>query len=209
MLNAVVHNFQEQLEYSADLSDESSWVSFYKRLWPEMIAAVRIDKNSQFQKWGIDREILLPNGKRFTIDEKKRKLDYNDLLLEEWSVCDFDYKNKKVIRGKKAGWAVDPDKRCDFVAYAIQPAGKCFLLPFEMTRQTCIHNLPKWKQNQNWYPKPAGNNGYTTVSIAVPFSEFRIRLWEQMHRKFGSETPLPLPTEQTKQILLFQHGEAT
>ena len=208
MLNAVIHNFQDQLEYSAELSDEMAWVAFYKRLWPDMIAAVRIDKNSQFQRWGVDREILLPNGKRFTIDEKKRKLDYGDLLLEEWSVADFDWTTKTVIKGKKIGWALDTEKRCDFVAYAIQSSGKCFLLPFEMTRQTCIHNLQRWKQNQNWYPKPARNNGYTTVNIAVPFSEFRIRLWEQMHRKFGSETPLPLPTEQTKQILLFQHGEA-
>jgi len=133
MLNAVIHNFQDQLEYSAKLSDEASWVSFYKRLWPDMIAAVRIDKNSQFQKWGIDREILLPNGKRFSIDEKKRKLDYGDLLLEEWSVADFDYENRKVIRGKKIGWALDPEKRCDFVAYAVQSSGKCFLLPFAVS----------------------------------------------------------------------------
>jgi len=208
MLNAVIHNFQDQLEYSAKLSDEASWVSFYKRLWPDMIAAVRIDKNSQFQKWGIDREILLPNGKRFSIDEKKRKLDYGDLLLEEWSVADFDYENRKVIRGKKIGWALDPEKRCDFVAYAVQSSGKCFLLPFELTRQTCIHNFSKWKQNQNWYPKPAENEGYTTVNVAVPFTEFRLRLWEQMHRKFGSESSLPLPSPQSNQTLLFQHGVA-
>lgn len=205
MLNVVVHSFQTQLEYSAELSDESSWISFYKRLWPDMIAAIRIDKNSQFQKWGIDREVLLQNGKRFSIDEKKRKMDYGDLLLEEWSVCDFDYENKKVVRGKKPGWALDPEKRCDFVAYAIQSSGKCFLLPFELTRQTCIHNFQKWKKNPNWYPKPAKNEGYTTVNVAVPFEEFRIKLWEQMHRKFGTEEPLPLSRLETNQMLLFQH----
>lgn len=205
MLNAVIHNFQEQLEYSADLSDESSWAAFYKRLWPNIVSAVRIDKNSKFQKWGIDREIYLENGKRFSIDEKKRKLDYGDLLLEEWSVADFDYENKRVIRGKKVGWALDPEKRCDFVAYAIQSSGKCFLLPFELTRQTCIHNFPTWKNNPKWYPKPAKNDGYTTVNVAVPFEEFRVRLWEQMHRKFGSNIPLPLPRQETNQMVLFQH----
>lgn len=209
MLNAVIHNFQDQLEYSANLSDESSWVEFYRRLWPDLIAAVRIDKNSKFQQWGIDREVLLPNGKRFSIDEKKRKLDYGDLLLEEWSVCDFDFENKKVIRGIKKGWAIDPEKRCDFIAYAVQSSGKCYLLPFELTRQTCVHNFPRWKQNSSWYPKSAKNNGYTTVNVAVPFTEFRIRLWEQMHRKFGSEIPLPLPSEKTSQLLLFQYGAST
>lgn len=206
MLNAVIHDFQEQLEYSTDLSDESSWVAFYKRLWPDMIAAVRIDKNSQFQKWGIDREILLPNGKRFSVDEKKRKEAYNDLLLEEWSVCDFDYDKKIVKRGIKSGWSVDPDKRCDFVAYAVQPLGKCYLLPFELTRQTCLHNFPRWKKVAAWYPKAARNNGYTTVNVAVPFDEFRVRLWEQMHRRFGSDHALPMPQQQSQQILLFQHG---
>ena len=171
-----------------------------------MITAVRIDKNSQFQKWGIDREIYLSNGKRFSIDEKKRKLDYGDLLLEEWSVCDYDWDNKRVIHGKKRGWAVDPDKRCDFVAYAVQSSGRCYLLPFELTRQTCIHNFPKWRQNTSWYPKAAKNDGYTTVNVAVPFQEFRVRLWEQMHRKFGTENPLPLPIVESKQTLLFQHG---
>ncbi len=206
MIDAVVHSFQNQLEYSAALSDESSWVEFYRRLWPNIVTAVRIDKNSQFQKWGIDREIYLSNGKRFSIDEKKRKLDYGDLLLEEWSVCDYDWDNKKVIRGKKVGWAIDPDKRCDFVAYAVQSSGRCYLLPFELTRQTCIHNFPKWRQNTSWYPKAAKNDGYTTVNVAVPFQEFRVRLWEQMHRKFGTENPLPLPIVESKQTLLFQHG---
>ena len=175
-----------------------------------MIAAVRIDKNSMYQKWGVDRLILLPNGKKFSIDEKKRRIDYGDLLLEEWSVCDFDFENKSVIRGKKVGWAIDPDKRCDFVAYAVQSSGKCFLLPFELTRQTCKVNFPKWKQNGNWYPKPAANNGYTTVNVAVPFQEFRIRLWEQMHRKFGCDNHLPLPKMESKQgVLSFDHAVST
>ena len=206
MLNAVIHNFQDQLEYSAELSDESSWVSFYKRLWPDMIAAVRIDKNSQFQRWGVDREILLPNGKRFTIDEKKRKLDYGDLLLEEWSVADFDWTTKTVIKGKKIGWALDAEKRCDFVAYSVPEAGKCFLLPFELTRQTFKANLSAWKaKGSAWYPKPAINDGYTTINVAVPYDVFKMALWQQMHRQFGSTIPLPIMQREGQQLALFQH----
>lgn len=207
MNNVVIHDFQERLEYSATLSDEPAWVAFYRRLWPEMLAAVSIDKNSQFQKWGIDREILLPNGKRFTVDEKKREKDYGDLLFEEWSVADFDYKTKKVIRGKKIGWTLDPDKRCDFVAYSIPNAGKCFLLPFELTRQTFKHNLNSWKaKGTSWYPKAAENKGYTTINVAVPFPVFRVALWEQMHRKFGESLPLPIMREDNPQYHLFEHS---
>lgn len=206
MLNGVVHNFHDQLEYSADLSDEAAWITFYKRLWPDMVAAVRIDKDCQLQRWGIDREILLPNGKRFSIDEKKRKLDYGDLLLEEWSVCDFDSAKNTIIRGKKIGWALDPDKRCDYVAYAVQSSSKCYLLPFELTRQTCKVNFIKWKKNSKWYPKVAMNDGYATVNVAVPFPVFRVALWEQMHRKWGGGISLPLPSVTTDQLLLFHHS---
>lgn len=206
MLNAVVHNFQEQLEYSAQLSDEDSWVDFYRRLWPDMVAAIRIDKNSMYQKWGIDRLILLPNGKQFSIDEKKRKVDYGDLLLEEWSVCDFDVESNSVIKGKKVGWALDPDKRCDFVAYAIQSSSRCYLLPFELTRQTCKVNFAKWKQHKGWYPKAAANEGYTTVNLAIPWEVFRLKLWEQMHRKFSNGDALPLPKKESNQMILtFNH----
>ena len=206
MLNAVIHNFQEQLEYSAQLSDEPAWVAFYKRLWPDMIAAVRIDKNSQFQKWGIDREILLPNGKRFSIDEKKRTKYWGDILLEEWSVADFDYETK-IVKGKKIGWALDPEKRCDFVAYSIPDAGKCFLLPFELTRQAFKANLAAWKaKGPAWYPKAARNEGYITINVAVPYDVFKAALWQQMHRAFGSAIPLPLMSRETSQLGLFQHG---
>lgn len=205
MSNVVIHDFQEQLEYSATLSDENSWIEFYRRLWPDMLAAIRIDANSQFQKWGIDREILLPNGKRFSIDEKKRKKDYGDLLLEEWSVCDFDFDKKQVIRGKKIGWALDHNKRCDFVAYSIAESSKCYLLPFELTRQTCLHNIERWRKNPAWYPKTANNKGYTTVNAAIPFNEFKMCLWQQMHRRFGSENRLPVPIKESPQTLLFQY----
>lgn len=206
MLNAVVHNFQEQLEYSAQLSDEPAWIAFYKRLWPDMLAAVRIDKNSKFQQWGIDREILLPNGKRFSIDEKKRKKDYGDLLLEEWSVATFDKSSNTVIKGSKIGWTLDPEKRCDYVAYSIPEAGKCFLLPFELTRQTFKQNLEKWKKNKTYYPRVAFNDGYATINCAIPYDIFKIALWQQMHRKFGNTTPLPLQRIETPQLVLFQHG---
>ena len=58
--DSVTHNFQERLKFSADLSDEPSWVEFYRRLWPEMITCVRLDKLSKWQLAGIDREIVLP-----------------------------------------------------------------------------------------------------------------------------------------------------
>lgn len=208
MVDVVVHDFQERLAFSNELSDEPAWIDFYKRLWPDMIAAIRIDKNSKFQKWGIDREILLPNGKRFTVDEKKRESDWKDILLEEWSVCDFDWDKREVIRGKKPGWAVDDEKRCDFIAYAMPKHGRCYLLPFELLRQTVKYHLPAWRNNKHWYPKAAKNNGYTTVNVAVPTDDLFYAMKRIMHRKFGEQAPLPLPSS-NRQMTIFDHGVAT
>src|SRR5215510_13542765 len=82
----LIHRFSDQLEYSSGLSDEPAWIAFYRGLWPDLMLVIRIDRDSEWQRHGVDREIVMPNGKRFYIDEKKRKKDYGDVLLEEWSV---------------------------------------------------------------------------------------------------------------------------
>lgn len=186
-VNGIVHRFADQLEYSAVLSDEPAWINFYRRLWPDLSMAIRIDCNSQYQKDGIDREILLPNGKRFRIDEKKRKKDYGDVLLEEWSVFygDPDARNK-------VGWALDSTKRCDFIAYAIPVACKCYLLPFELLRQAFVVNRSGW--SRSFGTCDAWNEGYVTRSIPIPWKTLQTELVRQMLRRFDAmalELPAP------------------
>lgn len=204
----IVHNFQEQLDYSAELSGEEAWISFYRRLWPDAIMIVRIDKNSQCQKWGVDREILLPSGRRVSIDEKKRKKDYGDCLLEIWSVADVDRATNRILKTKKVGWTLDPEKRCDYIAYAIPTAGRCYLLPNELLRKTTQVNLEKWKESQYCeYPRFSENRGYTTVNIAVPWDLLFAGMKQQMFRKFGDELPLPSPKKEVGQMALnFDHA---
>lgn len=200
-IDAVVHDFQECLEWSASLSDERSWVEFYRRLWPDMISCVRIDKDSKWQRWGVDREIVLP-GKHVYIDEKKREGDkYTDVLLEEWSVADFDWERREVKNPRKVGWALDADKRCDYVAYSIPANGLCYMLPFELLRSACFHNIPRWRENPRWYPKPAKNPGYVTINVAVPWSELQRALIAEMRRFFSAAGPdLPIPRAVGKQL---------
>lgn len=190
--NAVIHHFAERLEWSAELSDEPSWVAFYKRLWPDLVTAVRIDQNSEWQKAGIDRLLILKNGRSFTVDEKKRAKDYGDILIEEWSVG-------RVVNGQycgeKVGWSLDQAKRCDFIAYAIPTATKCYLLPFEILRQACVHNLERWKKlasgGRPAYPLDAQNEGYLTRNCSVPWGELKRAMCEQMLRRFAVDIQLP------------------
>ncbi len=148
-LKAVVHSFSKQLEYSVTLSDEPSWVAFYQGIFPNMISAQRIDQDGPLQRQGVDRIITLDSGKQILIDEKKRTKDYGDLLLEALSVCTFDWETKQVDFEKmtKPGWAVDPAKTCDYIAYAIPSSGKCFLLPYSLLRETCNTFFKEWDTN--------------------------------------------------------------
>jgi hypothetical protein len=197
MINGVIHNFNERLEHSQTLSDEPAWLAFYKRLWPDLLVAVRIDKDSKSQRWGIDREILLPEGRRVLIDEKKRDTDYGDILLEEWSVGRYRNGMKSDYVGEKVGWAFDKSKRCDFIAYAIIPAKTCYLLPCELLRQACVHNIDEWRKakikGRPAYPKDAHNSTYITRNVAVEWPELKRALTEQMLRKFGNGEVLELP----------------
>lgn len=185
--NGVTHNFQTQLAESLRLSDEPSWVKFYQEVWPEMLCCVRIDANSKWQRCGIDRMVLLPDGQQFMIDEKKRMGTYDDFLCEEWSVVPDNGGPKKV------GWTLDCTKRCDFVAYAIQRLGKCHLLPFEILRRTAETYLAEWKQVKFAYPKKAENNGYDTINCSVTWNRLYDDMRRTCQRQFGVAPSLVLP----------------
>jgi len=198
--SGIVHSFAESLEYSAGLSDEPSWVEFYQRLWPDMANCVRVDRHGDGQRHGIDRIVIRANGQQHTIDEKKRTKDYGDVLLEEWSVFyrEADPRNR-------IGWTLDANKRCDFIAYAIPSAKKCYLLPFELLRQAFYCNRSDWMRR---FPrKEAQNNGYVTVNVALPWGDLKAAIVQQMVRKFAA-SGLALPTASTDDGLqiTFEYG---
>lgn len=201
---SIIHDFQERLEYSASLSDEPSWVEFYRRLWPEALSIIRVDTDSRWQRCGVDRMILLPGMKQVLVDEKKRTKDYGDLLIEEWSVG--HYENGDRYAGKKIGWSLDQDKQCDYVAYAILPVSRCYLLPYELLRITCLYNLARWKtlkggDGRPAYPRDSPNAGYWTRNVAVTWPELKRCLEEQMLRRFGADLALPVPASQGNQLI--------
>jgi hypothetical protein len=135
-----VYEFSERLAWSQGVSADEAWEVFYRRLWPDLSAITAVTKNGHMQGMGIDKRISLPNGKQITVDEKVRKGDYNDFLVETHSVWweRFDDSRNKV------GWTLDEDKHCDFVAYAVPEAGYIRLLPAELMRLACRRNLDRW-----------------------------------------------------------------
>jgi hypothetical protein len=156
-----LHNFEECLAFSHTGSDMAFWEDIYRKAFPAMEAMHDHRENGFHQKDGIDRSILLPGAKLIYIDEKLRGRNpktgqiYQDIALEEWSD----------EARHKPGWVTKPI-RADYIAYAIAPLGKCYLLPVPQLQKAWLDNRTSWKAQ--YYEIRAQNNGYVTVSYGIP-----------------------------------------
>lgn len=135
----VQHNFAASLRASHEAEDMPLWREVYQKAFPTMQEMINHRQDGDHQRQGIDRSIILRNSKQILVDEKVRFKPYDDILLEVWS--DFER--------KKPGW-VAKDLLCDYIAYAVEPLGKCYLLPVPQLRLA-------WKKG--WQRSAQGNQG--------------------------------------------------
>lgn len=150
-----VHDFHESLAKSHAQANAPWWIEVYRRAFPDLEAAVNVRNDGWAQRGGIDRVLTLASGKTLHVDEKVRDADWPDILLEYWS-----------DEGRKIrGW-VAKDLACDFIAYAFVPSQTCYLLPFQTLRAAWREHCREWVGA--YQRVEAQNNGYVTVSVAVP-----------------------------------------
>lgn len=154
-----MNDFFECLEQSHKASDLELWSNIYHKAFPDMLEMIDHRENGEWQKFGIDRSIILRNTKQILVDEKIRFRNkitgkvYEDIALEEWSVED-----------KVPGWVCKP-LRADYIAYAIGPLGICYMLPVIQLQTAWRQYADIWKQNTR--PVRAHNYGYDTISWPV------------------------------------------
>lgn len=151
----MIHDFAESLAASHAASDLPIWEQIYRRAFPTFCAMVDHRDDGEHQRAGIDRSVILANSKQLLIDEKVRNKDYGDILLEYVSNDRFN----------SPGWVCKP-LRADYIAYAIVPAGRCYLLPVIQLQIAWERHGELWKRE--FRNVQAHNNGYTTHSVAVP-----------------------------------------
>lgn len=155
--SSIVHNFNERLNFSERASDELFWLEIYKKAFPNMVNAMPCPGDTISQRAGIDRVILLSSGKLITIDEKKREEVWDDILLEYVSVD----------TNGTPGW-IEKDLIIDYLAYAFMPNKTVYLLPWDLLRRAWLFYKPSWMAK---YKKvSAQNNGYKTLSLAIPIA---------------------------------------
>lgn len=159
------NNFARSLDRSHRASDLPIWEECYIQFFPKMQGMHVHAQDGDHQRTGVDRTVIMSNGKVVSVDEKIREKNrktgkvYSDIALEEWS--DFDR--------KVAGWVIK-ELLCDYIAYAILPLGKCYLLPVLQLQQAWLHEGEIWK---SMFPRVAAYNEFNgrkwlTVSWGIP-----------------------------------------
>ena len=176
---SAVHDFHKSLNYSKGHATASWWLPCYKSAFPTLKSCVEIEPDGWAQRAGIDRILILECGRTIMIDEKVREKDYGDILLEVYS--DFERKIPK--------WAVKP-LACDFIAYAVAPANKCFLLPTLLMQKTLQDNKHQWhklaKDNKEGFSyREAINTKWVTVSMAIPTAVLLSSIKDYMFLAWG------------------------
>ncbi len=166
---------EASLARSHSASDLPIWEELYRNAFPDFAAMVDHRQDGEHQRAGIDRSIILTTSKQYLVDEKARGRNkktgkiYTDILLEYLSDEE---------RGIP-GWVCKP-LRADYIAYAIVPLGRAYLLPVVQLQAAWKVNGKKWieyakdRNNRQFSHIRAfnrdGNRTWTTVSVGVPVS---------------------------------------
>lgn len=164
-------DFNIDLAYSLHEGESDVFDKFYFRIFPHL-EKVELVSDIAMQKQGVDKKLIFKNGKVVLIDEKKRRADYDDILLEEYSDRDR----------KKKGW-LSGEKITDYIVYAFMPTKRIFIFPFLLLQRVW---LTEYDNLLNKYGrKCCQNNGYVTTFIPVPITVLFSLLEREMEGRFS------------------------
>jgi len=165
------NDFHKDLEFSHSAEDFPFWDEIYLNAFPGCKTKNNRD-DGQLQRHGIDRTVIMDSGKAIYVDEKIRRKDYGDILLEYVSNDKYN----------TPGWACKP-LFCDYIAYAIAPKNMCYLLPVPQLQKAWIENSKKWLSTFKLISAP--NKNYNTLSVGVPIKEVFMAIGQALRISFG------------------------
>ena len=152
------NEFNKDNRYSQGVSDETWLLDKYIKAFPTMIGSHLIKADGWAQRGGVDRIIITEGGKDIRIDEKIRREDWPDILIEIYS---------NSVKGTE-GW-IKKDQACDYIAYIFAPSQRMYLLPFHTLQRAFRDNGDAWVEAYG--EKQAPNPRYITSNVAVPIEE--------------------------------------
>jgi len=156
-MNDFINDFSEDLEFSYTIEGGKYYEVLYKKAFPELKHMSSNKGDSQMQRLGIDRTLVLKSGKAIYIDEKNRrpKWDYEDIALE---FIDNDNNNTP-------GWA-EKSLFCDYITYTLLRWNRSYILPVPQLQLAWAVNKENWLNVYGW--KPCKNKGYSSRICPIP-----------------------------------------
>ena len=145
-----VHDFHEDFGWSQRRTDDER----IEAIWREYFANppdFEVDWGPRKRAFGADGTVQAW-GKVYTFDDKRRRRDYSDELLEEWSND----------RTRRRGWTWNCGKY-DYVLHLYHTRFEIF--PGPALQKAFRENLPAW--SEQFERKYARNPRYTTVNLQV------------------------------------------
>ncbi len=83
----MIHDFGECLDFSHAQEDQPFWGQVYRKAFGSTMCGFYCLRDDGWaQRAGIDRHVCLQDGTILKIDEKVRREDWPDILLEVYSV---------------------------------------------------------------------------------------------------------------------------
>jgi len=177
-----LNDFHTDLEYSMEERDNDVFDNFYHRVFPG-IDHIDFVEDLDTQKKGIDKFICFKSGNVLSVDEKKRRKAYPDILIEVWSA--YEYQTR--------GWLYK--SQCDYIVYAIMPIKKVYLLPVILLKKAWNENHKQWMKI--FRKVKAINKGYTTVSYAIPTQVLLNAIQAEMQQEFKTSPNAATLREET------------
>lgn len=157
------HDFKEKLLQSE--KDSGLIDPFLLEFFPKNSTITYVTSQWK-QKSGVDKIVITPEGKSFSIDEKIREFDYGDICLETLSD----------VKRNKLGWATEI-KDTDFIAYYIKPSNVCYFIQQRTLVKTVWTKVEKWRKVGYFEGFTSSNGGkWHTKFICIPVD----RLYKDM-----------------------------
>lgn len=174
-----INNYELDLKYA----DSDNIVKKANALIREKLSfmgpIIRIDSISdrQMQYAGIDKLILFSNGKTIRVEEKIRRNDYGDILIEliannKFATYEHKENNYQFTHLRGVGWGMK-QYSSDLLFYFIESENKGFLFSWKKFQAIFKAFLPYWyefalNKEFGFSLKTAKNKDYDSINLVVP-----------------------------------------
>jgi hypothetical protein len=156
MTRRSINDFRTDLAWSHNVNHDKAFDDFYWDVFGHLgLKSIERVEDMRLQRLGADKILHFMSGRRHYIDEKKRRSNWQDILIEHYSNWE-----KKI-----PGWV---EKPCltDYIVYGFVNSNLVYLLPFLPLCMAWHTHKEGWIERFTYVP--ARNAGYTTYSVPVP-----------------------------------------